>query len=538
MKKIISIFTVVAVVGQYLKREISAKLETQVWPDGYRAHINNYSAGWLTSKIDLSVGAGVYNPDLNIQMHAPVTVTVYHGPIEWVSLLNGGQQIFFKLAVIKGSVQIKDKSLNFMGTLNYRGEGAFDALEQNFNYSVSSGLENLAINIAEIRAHLDMLNEWKKIVGQINIKNVVINTKQFAVNAPSIQANYNVVKISPALWVGNRQMEMPLFSVSTNSKPLFSMEQFMVNSSANQENNFISANGKLEIQKINYPGYENLGPLKTNLTTKNYSIKKMEQFSEAISSIQTDSKNQMAAKNNLQTLLQGAINLLPGTSSDLSIILSSPQGNCSILGNLAFPESLQAIPDTSFEALAATVMSSAMAHVDFSLPYAFLEEMSKQTGINPQVFQNNIKLLETAGAVRLENNMVVSHLKYQNTAVTINDIPIQKIIADLKAPPAQAMPPVDPTAIPNTQTPSGNVTPATGYDTVPNNGTAVNSVAPGGHSVSTGNPAPTVNPMASTPQGITSSGAQPHEEHATPTFSPENTPVSSIPGHEKKAAKA
>ncbi len=109
----------------------------------------------------------------------------------------------------------------------------------------------------------------------------------------------------------------------------------------------------------------------------------------------------------MQVIIRQAIALLPGTKHQLQLKASTKQGDLNVVGDLNFPAQMQAIPQTSFEADFANIMTNAVANIKLTIASGLVNEIMKQLGNEQTQAQTMLNSLQNAGAVKIENNLLI-----------------------------------------------------------------------------------------------------------------------------------
>lgn len=455
---VVVLLAIPAIVGQYIHYQVSHNLEEQVWPSGYRTHVQSYHSGWLHSTAQLVVTQGSYQANSKSQIQYPLSVSIFHGPFIFTKDLQENPKLFIKMAVMKGQLQTHDLKLNFLSKMSFTGAISLDLLHKNYRYVQSDGV---TATIGEIISQADLSHRWQDLSGHVSIQDLNVLDKGMAIKVPNLTVQYNLNKISKALWLGDRQITIPSVSWLLNNKSQLLLETISLNGHSNMESHKISALGRLQIQKITYQNNHPFGPLEFSYAAKNYSADMLEHFSEIFASMQWDEKNPQTNQQNFQTIIQQGLDLLPGTQHALIFRLNALQSELSLDGNVQFPEKIQQIPNTSFEATFASLMTNAVANIKLQVPVNLSNEFSTYIASYHDL-KATISHLQAANVFRLINNNLISELHYEKGIVTINGLPIQEVLAKLKTMPVETQTAPIPTmshSKPSSSLPSATVIP-------------------------------------------------------------------------------
>lgn len=427
------ILAIPAVVGQMLKYQIKDRLENEVWPQGYRAQIEHYSTGWLSSNISVVLARGNNAAPALGASEIPLDLKIFHGPLIYTTNLQGNSSLIFALGVARGVAKVKNQQmlanidLQLFAKFDFNKVVEADLIGSNYHEAENNIFD---LNIANINSHFVL--EGQHLFGQSAIQNLKVSAHNLMISIPSGQANYDLQKSLSSIWLGQRSAFVPAITITEANKPIFSMNQLSSTSSSELNGTKINGGFQLKIAKLTFEQHDNAGPINLNYSGKNYNAAKVEQLMTALANMEWQAQNQAQNMQNSQHIAQLLLGVLPGTVHQMKFAAKTAKGDINLNSSLDFAEQMQTLPATSLDAMAASLLTgtTAMLHVD--IPTQFYNDILNQMQTSRADAESMVAALQSVGAVKVVNSQMQSDIRYQNNQVTINGIALQQIIAQLK----------------------------------------------------------------------------------------------------------
>lgn len=417
-----------AIMGQYIKYNITHKVPDKIWPSNIRIHVDSFKSGWFRSEATLTATQGVLNPSMTNQVKYPIQLTFYHGPFIWTQDLTGKKHWFFAIALAKGTFTILKLPFQLFSTMHVLGHSNVE-----FKLENTQAVENnLAINIGKMSSNNKLYDHWQRVVGDSSIENASFSMHGGSLVIPAIHASYNFLQIAKSLWLGHKEVLFPSLELRFSNVVFANAQnaQFIYDLSSDQK--FVKFFLNFNLQKINYGDQlqQNWGPISFKLNAGPFAQDKFAALMEIIHDNQlTAIDNSPQQQSNLDTFLS----VLPGATASLEVHAASQQGEMTFVSQLEIPANIKFNTKGTEQEIWESFSNQVKGNINVSIPNPVLTLILSKlnnTGQDPQIF---LVQLEKAQAIRLQGNNWQTSIVYQNGHFSINGTPMEQVLQKLEA---------------------------------------------------------------------------------------------------------